>query len=188
MTPGSSSGGLSGTKSGGQSPSNRSTQRSSSMSQHRPGTCSRSNRNRPGPAAAPGWATAVGRYTRSWSEGGCKLVVRMRGNGTWVCFDCRVTVRRPTLYSGEVPCPSCGQGCLYLGTKVAVPGKRSIRAWRDLREEWGHWQRLARERAWRHRVRERHRLEQELANLRALPPNGGRAATIRKLQKKIAEL
>ena len=50
-------------------------------------------------------------------------------NATWVCFDCREVLRRPTEYREAVPCPNCGPGARYLGTKIRIPSKADDRAW-----------------------------------------------------------
>ena len=56
------------------------------------------------------------------------------GNASWVCFDCRESVRRPCHYEADVPCPRCAQICRCIGTKIPVPPKRDAKAWRELRE------------------------------------------------------
>jgi hypothetical protein len=56
------------------------------------------------------------------------------GNASWVCFDCRESVRRPCGYQADVPCPKCAQNCRCIGTKIPVPRKRDAKAWRELRE------------------------------------------------------
>src|SRR5260370_30504354 len=100
------------------------------------------------------------------------------GNGTWVCFDCRETVRRPTQHAKAVPCPCCGQTCTYLGTKIPVPPRRDVKIWRSLRESFRQSRVAAQQRAWVGRVRERHRLEREIAEIEAMPRNKGQARTI----------
>src|SRR4030095_8527682 len=56
------------------------------------------------------------------------------GNGTWVCFDCRQTVRRPVLWSLPVSCPQCGALCTGLETQTRIPAKRNAKAWHSPRE------------------------------------------------------
>jgi uncharacterized Zn finger protein (UPF0148 family) len=110
------------------------------------------------------------------------------GNGTWVCFDCREVLRRATTYSGNVSCPTCGHASKYLGTKIPVPAKRRVKEWRKLKE-WFQTVSLADlNRVWVSRVRKRHRLEQEIARLAAMPASEGRAKTVRALKKQLAEL
>ena len=107
------------------------------------------------------------------------------GNATWVCFDCREAVRRPTEYSGAVPCPQCGQGARCLGTKLRIPTKGDDRAWQALRSfilEQGVTA-VEQERV---RVRHRHRLERQIAELEARPANDGRERTIQRLRKELA--
>jgi hypothetical protein len=108
------------------------------------------------------------------------------GNATWVCFDCREAVRRPTHYPDAVPCPQCGRACCCLGTKIRIPAKGDEPAWRDLRDGIRE-QRLAdHERIERMRVRRRHRLERQIADLEARPPNEGRAKALQLLRDRLA--
>lgn len=110
------------------------------------------------------------------------------GNGTWVCFECREVVRRPTHHAEAVPCPVCGERCNYLGTKIQIPAKRSIKAWRDLRDWFREMSQISRERIQIDRVRQRHQMEREIAKLEALPSNEGRASMIRRLRRELGEL
>lgn len=108
------------------------------------------------------------------------------GTAAWVCFDCRAAVRRHTAYVGEVPCPTCGKLCSYLGYRIPVPPKDKQREWSALRDQ------LARERMQRElavdaaAVRDRHDLEQEIARLEAMPANEGRAKAIRLLRHRLS--
>ena|SRR5690606_19995624 len=108
------------------------------------------------------------------------------GTAAWVCFDCRAAVRRNTAFAGEVPCPTCGKLCSYLGYKIPVPPKDKRREWSDLRDQ------LARERSARDlaaeeaAVRRRHDLEQEIARLEALPANDGRSKAIQLLKRRLS--
>lgn len=107
------------------------------------------------------------------------------GTAAWVCFDCRVAVRRSTAFAGEVPCPTCGKPCSYLGYKIPVPPKAKRREWSALHQQ------LARERSERHlaadeaAVRNKHDLEQEIARLEAMPANEGRAKAIQLLKRRL---
>jgi hypothetical protein len=110
------------------------------------------------------------------------------GNATWVCFDCREAVRRPTHHPAAVPCPQCGRACQCLGTKIRIPSKGDERAWQDLRVGIRE-QRIADvERSERMRVRRRHRLERQIAELEARPTNEGRARTLHLLREQLASL
>lgn len=106
------------------------------------------------------------------------------GTAAWVCFDCRAAVRRSTAFAGEVPCPTCGKLCSYLGYKIPVPPKGKVKDWSALRDQ------LSRERMQNDlvadvtAVRDRHALEQEIARLEAMPPNQGRAQAIRLLRRR----
>jgi len=107
-------------------------------------------------------------------------------NATWVCFDCREVLRRPTEYREAVPCPKCGQGARYLGTKIRIPSKGDDRAWQALRSSVREWRIAAVERMERMRVRRRHVLERQIAELETRPANEGRERTIRRLREELA--
>lgn len=108
------------------------------------------------------------------------------GMAAWICFDCRAAVRRSTTFEGEVPCPTCGRLCSYLGYKIPVPPKAKAKDWSALRDQ------LSRERMREDlaadvaAVRDRHALEQEIARLEAMPPNQGRAQAIRLLRRQLS--
>ena|SRR5688572_8743089 len=108
------------------------------------------------------------------------------GTAAWICFDCRAAVRRSTAFAGEVPCPTCGKLCSYLGYKIPVPPKDKAKDWSALRDQ------LLRERMQKDlaavvaAVRDRHALEQEIARLEAMPPNQGRAQAIRLLRCRLS--
>ena len=108
------------------------------------------------------------------------------GTAAWVCFDCRAAVRRNTAFAGEVPCPTCGKLCSYLGYKIPVPPKDKRREWSALHQQ------LVRERSERDlaadeaAIRNRHDLEQEIARLEAMPANEGRAKAIRLLKRRLS--
>lgn len=108
------------------------------------------------------------------------------GMAAWVCFDCRAAVRRSIAFAGEVPCPTCGRLCSYLGYKIPVPPRAKARDWSALRD------RLARERVQNDlaadiaTVRDRHALEHEIARLEAMPSNQGRAQAIQLLRRRLS--
>lgn len=108
------------------------------------------------------------------------------GNATWVCFDCRESVRRPSHYPDAVPCPKCGLACRCLGTKIRIPAKGDERAWRDLRDGIREQRLAAQERLERMRVQRRHRLERQIAELEAGPADEGRALTLHRLREQLA--
>ena len=107
------------------------------------------------------------------------------GKTSWVCFDCRESVRRDTQHRSRVPCPKCGEPCQYLGYKIPVPPKRDVRAWTDLREQLRDDNYLQREQTFEHCVRRRHQIEKEIKELEARPDNAGRRAAIRKLREQL---
>jgi hypothetical protein len=106
-------------------------------------------------------------------------------NATWVCFDCRESVRRPTHYKADVPCPRCAQICQCIGTKIPVPPKRNARAWCDLRKALDAQAVRLAVNQFRRRVHERHSLEQEIKRLNARPKSEGRVRAVQLLKRRL---
>jgi hypothetical protein len=107
------------------------------------------------------------------------------GNAAWVCFDCRECVRRPTHWKAEVPCPKCARICRCIGTKIPVPPKRDVKAWRELRESLDAQAIGLAEIQHRREIRQRHSLEQEIRRLESRPKNEGRAKAVRLLKRRL---
>lgn len=103
----------------------------------------------------------------------------------WVCFECRISVRRETQFKGEVPCPECGSACTFLGYKIPVPPKSKIKTWAQLRNQLHREATTRVNDAVQARVQRQHQLEQEISKLQTMPSNPGRSAAIRRLQKKL---
>jgi hypothetical protein len=110
------------------------------------------------------------------------------GNATWVCFDCREAVRRPTHYPEAVRCPHCGQVSQCLGTKIRIPPRGDDRAWQTLRSFLREQRLVAVELMERMRVRRCHRLERRIAELETRAADKGRARTIQRLRQELASL
>ncbi len=107
-------------------------------------------------------------------------------NASWVCFDCRRVVRRPTYPRTVVPCPGCGNACFCLGRRIPVPRKDKVGAWRILRNEM-----RAMTMAWELRrekegVARRHEIERQLRKLESLPTEPSRARQIKRLREGLA--
>ncbi len=110
------------------------------------------------------------------------------GNATWVCFDCRESVRRPTEHARAVPCPQCGRDCRCLGTKIRIPSKGDVRAWQDLRDGTLAARLANAERLGRMKARRRHQLERRIADLEAHPINERRTRMLHRLREELASL
>lgn len=108
-------------------------------------------------------------------------------NASWVCFDCREAVRRPTRYRREVPCPRCGKNCRRIGYKIPVPPKRAIRSWKMLHDQLVEDDIKTASARHARSVRQRHDIEQELRKLMALTPNAGRSLFIAELRKRLED-
>ena len=121
-------------------------------------------------------------------------------NGTWVCFNCRLAVRRPTWRLvtylrpwligatdvGHVRCPRCHELCQFLGPTVEIPPKRDVAGWERLRDEVAQSHATAAEDRFTESVRRTHDLEQRIRDLESRPQNPGRDALIQELRAKLA--
>ena len=109
-------------------------------------------------------------------------------NKKWVCFGCRVAVRRSQNDETPVLCSECGKPCTYLGYKIPVPPKNKIREWEQLQTQLNQKAQetaVARNKV---SVRRKHDLEQEIARLEAMPVNEGRTKAVTLLRKKLEAL
>jgi len=110
------------------------------------------------------------------------------GNATWVCFECRQAMRRAT-YSGEnVKCSRCGQRSHYVGYKTRIPAMQAKNEWTLLRKTLEDKAIHRMEQARKSKVRWRHELEKELAELKSRPGNPGRVRAMRLLERKMKAL
>ena len=118
--------------------------------------------------------------------------------GYWVCFDCRLTVRRPTWRrvtyerswligrTGDILCTRCKRPCRFLGPTLEVPPKRNIAAWDRLRD-WVNTHRTAEgEAAHLAAVHYGHELERRILALQRRPDSSGRNRLIKQLQEYLA--
>jgi hypothetical protein len=121
-------------------------------------------------------------------------------NGTWVCFECRIGIRRRTWRlvtymrpwlvgsrgTGRVRCPKCREICHFLGPSIEIPPKDDVAAWVVLRDQVAQFHHAAAEERIKERVRRKHDLEQRIRELESRPPNPGRNALVKKLRAQLA--
>jgi len=107
-------------------------------------------------------------------------------NHNYVCFDCRIAVRRSKTATALPLCAQCGRECKDLGYKIPLPPKADVDAWQDLYVGLRETKRRSVERQAVKRVALVHDLQRQLARLEGLPVNPGRANTISELRKQLA--
>ena len=123
-------------------------------------------------------------------------------NGNWACFDCRITVRRPTwrqvafyrpwVIGGKgaerVRCPECKEACKFLGPEITVPPKRDKAGWEKLRtliaDSKLYWNDRTRQQV----ARRKHQIEKRLLELERRPVDRNRDRLIKNLQQELAEI
>lgn len=105
-------------------------------------------------------------------------------NYDWVCFSCRMAVRRPS-DAPDVKCPSCGEACDCIGYKLRIPPKTREKDWETLRQSYHRFEQERRSLQERTRRFHIHYLETEIARLDALPPNDGRKTAVKQLKKRL---
>lgn len=114
-------------------------------------------------------------------------------NRTWVCFECRQSVRRTAEYSWderreeEILCPECRSPCVYLGYMIPLPPRRDVRAWQDLNAQMVQERIEEREASQLRNVRRKHGLEKEIAKLEARAQNPGLEGLIKQLRRRLRD-
>ncbi|WP_163836716.1 hypothetical protein [Spartinivicinus ruber] len=103
-------------------------------------------------------------------------------NFTWVCFDCRVSYRRPKKHNSLVICSICKENCYNIGDATPVPKRRETKKWQQLRKSYSDLVRngLPSE---IETVRLKHDIEQGEARLEVLRKSQNRKATLKKIDK-----
>jgi hypothetical protein len=109
-------------------------------------------------------------------------------NATWVCFDCRHSVRRPTFPRPEVTCPNCKQPCVCLGRKIPIPPKDKVAAWKKLWDDLQSQKLTAVLSSEKERVERRHYLEKRIVALEARVPNPGLQRQLTQLREELSSL
>lgn len=119
--------------------------------------------------------------------------------GTWVCFKCRVAVRRDTwrhvtylhpeligdTRGDHVRCPQCRGACQFLGPSIAIPPKRELTSWRSLQAKIAKSRQDAAAIRKEVTTRKKHDLEHRIRDIKNRPANSGRTHLIKKLEKKL---
>lgn len=121
--------------------------------------------------------------------------------GTWVCFKCRVAVRRDTWRlvtyirpeliggtgSGRVRCPHCRGACQFLGPSIAIPPKRELTSWRRLQAEITQFRLDEAARGTKSATRKKHDLEHRIRDLKSRPISSGRTRLVKEREKKLSD-
>lgn len=111
----------------------------------------------------------------------------MPTNHNFVCFECRVNVRRFGL--AEAPlCPQCGCECTDLGDKLPIPSKSDVVAWQRLYVDFREFKRRIAMTQEEERAAHTHRLERQIEHLESQPANPGREQTLRALRRRLNDL
>lgn len=108
-------------------------------------------------------------------------------NRKFLCFSCRVCVRREAHVLPVPRCHHCGGETVNIGYRIPVPPKSAIRQWRALQQHLAVTQAEHAQAAERAAVRRVHDLEKELSRLTALSENPGRRALMRRLSRELAK-
>ena len=111
----------------------------------------------------------------------------MASNHNFVCFDCRVAVRRPKTSATAPLCSRCRNACRDIGYKIAVPSKKDTNGWKRLHATLRERERRRGRTLLKERVALIHELERRIERLSMLPTQPGRHRTIRELRKRLRE-
>lgn len=112
----------------------------------------------------------------------------MPSNHNFVCFDCRVNVRRSKLAEMAPLCPACGRECASLGYKMPIPSKEDLAAWKRLSDDFREAKRHLVMVQDAKRVALTHEIERKLKLLELQPKNPGRERAIRDLKRRLDDL
>lgn len=106
-------------------------------------------------------------------------------NATWICFDCRRVVRRPTTPRSAVVCPECRGACACLGRKIPVPPRDKVAAWTKLRRELQSLGISWAVRRAKATVARRHEIERRLVELERRPSSPGLDGEVKRLRAEL---
>ena len=106
-------------------------------------------------------------------------------NRNWVCFNCRITNRKQSGFSGRAVCSDCGGELINIGYRIPVPPKSKIKEWKKLKEQLAQQSMKMERLGFEHSVRFRHDLEKEITKLKNLPQSPGRQSLIKQIEAKL---
>jgi hypothetical protein len=121
--------------------------------------------------------------------------------GTWVCFLCRVAVRRDTWRlvphvhpelvgskgAGKVRFPQCGKASVFLGPSISIPPKRDVRGWSRLENDVRGLQSELITQSKRISAERKHATERRIRDLEGRDGGTGREVLIKALKKELKE-
>jgi hypothetical protein len=121
----------------------------------------------------------------------------MACSGNWVCFDCRITKRRPTWrqvthanpetigMQADEKCQQCSKLMYFLGPTIKIPPKSKVKEWKllyfevmALRLDLDRYSRI-------HKVKMKHAIERSVEELQNRGVNKERARLIKQYEKQL---
>lgn len=109
------------------------------------------------------------------------------GRRLWVCFYCRIAVRRPTAMM-TASCAKCRRPCVCLGYRIRIPPASKPEKWDELHASY-YLKRAEREEKERQaRVKKIHAIEKTIADFERRPKSRERDQQIKALRKQRNDL
>jgi len=106
----------------------------------------------------------------------------------FICFKCRISVKRELHPETQVKCPSCGSKCEWIGVKIPVPPKKNIKAWESLKHQLLEEESSLIENNKIEHIKRKHEIEKEIQKLELKPENSGRLSLIKQLKKELKNI
>lgn len=117
--------------------------------------------------------------------------------GNWVCFDCRITKRRPTWrrvtytrpdsigMQGDVKCQQCSALMYFLGPTIQIPSKSKPKEWAKLYSALVEFRQNFAKRSDIGKVKLKHKLEKAIHELEQRGDNKERQKVIKEYEERI---